>query len=453
MKYYYFSRSGAALHRDFAGKYERPPSHPDNIVLIHESASSERVEANSFISSSKGWFDAGDFNKYIVSSTITTHTLLKTFAHFEPYLKNFSLNIPESSNKLPDFVDEILWNLEWMLTMQDSDDGGVYHKLTTQNYSDYEMPHTQFEQRYVVQKSTSATLGFAATFAYAARVLLPYNSLLPTSIYHYKRAAENAWNWSMQNPDMGFVQPDGFLTGVYAGTHASFVYEKLWAATEMYLLTGKDVYKNAIVLPTIYLSTPDWDNVDTLAVLSLVESDKTPSALKEAAFSLLYHKADSWVYEESFSGYRVAMSDMYETNFKWGSNGYAMYKAMVFLRLNRLVNNKRYYQSAVSLIDYVFGRNPTGYSFVTGFGYKTPMDVHHRVSIADNITDPIPGMLVGGPHAGFQDKSDCEKVGVSYTSDVTAMSYVDHWCSYATNEVAINWNAPLVYNLLYLDQV
>jgi endoglucanase len=54
-------------------------------------------------------------------------------------------------------------------------------------------------------------------------------------------------------------------------------------------------------------------------------------------------------------------------------------------------------------------------------------------------------MLVGGPQPGWQDKC-------SYPSRLPAKSYLDDWCSYSTNEVAINWNAPLVYVLAALRE-
>ncbi len=91
-------------------------------------------------------------------------------------------------------------------------------------------------------------------------------------------------------------------------------------------------------------------------------------------------------------------------------------------------------------MDYILGRNPTGYSFVTGFGEKTPLHPHHRISQSDTVAAPVPGMLVGGPHAWQQDK--CH-----YKSNEPTKSYSDSWCSYSTNEIAINWNAPLVYVL------
>ncbi|MBL4672840.1 MAG: glycoside hydrolase family 9 protein, partial [Arenicella sp.] len=100
----------------------------------------------------------------------------------------------------------------------------------------------------------------------------------------------------------------------------------------------------------------------------------------------------------------------------------------------------KYLDAAMSTLDYVLGKNPTGYSFVTGYGDKTPVNIHHRPSTADISDVPVPGFLVGGPHSGKQDKC-------SYVGRFPATTYADTVCSYSTNEVAINWNAPLVYML------
>ena len=67
----------------------------------------------------------------------------------------------------------------------------------------------------------------------------------------------------------------------------------------------------------------------------------------------------------------------------------------------------------------------------------------------DGVDAPVPGFLVGGPNPGQQDKAGCP---VSYASAAPALSYLDHFCSYASNEIAINWNAPLTYALAsFLD--
>jgi endoglucanase len=113
----------------------------------------------------------------------------------------------------------------------------------------------------------------------------------------------------------------------------------------------------------------------------------------------------------------------------------------------RLSGEKKYKYAAQSTFDWVLGKNPNGYSFVTGFGDKTPMHIHHRPSEADGILEPIPGWVAGGPNP--QNKEDCG--ADAYLSPYPAMAYLDQLCSYATNEIAINWNAAFVYVSVALD--
>lgn len=105
--------------------------HPDNHVLIHPSAASPDRPAGTIVSSSKGWYDAGDYNKYIVNSGYSIGLMQSIYQLFLDYFSRQKINIPESNNHTPDLLDEMQFNLDWMLTMQDPEDGGVYHKLTT----------------------------------------------------------------------------------------------------------------------------------------------------------------------------------------------------------------------------------------------------------------------------------------------------------------------------------
>ena len=60
--------------------------------------------------------------------------------------------------------------------MQDPNDGGVYHKLTTKGFDDFILPEQTDKPRYVVQKSTAAALDFAATLAYGSRIVDTYGN-------------------------------------------------------------------------------------------------------------------------------------------------------------------------------------------------------------------------------------------------------------------------------------
>ncbi len=179
IKGFYYQRLSTDLPEKFAGKWKRPAGNPDNKVIVHPSAASDKRPAGTIISSPRGWLDAGDYNKYVVNSGITTGTMLSAYEDFPDYYKSLSLNIPESNNAIPDLLDETLWNLRWMLTMQDPNDGGVYHKLTNANFDKMVMPHECNNPRYVVQKGTAAALDFAAVMSQASRVFRRFSREFP----------------------------------------------------------------------------------------------------------------------------------------------------------------------------------------------------------------------------------------------------------------------------------
>ncbi len=87
------------------------------------------------------------------------------------YYKSLKTNIPESGDNVPDILNEAIYNLRWMLSMQDPNDGGVYNKCTNAAFDGMVMPGVTQAKRYVVQKSTAATLDFAAVTAQASRIL------------------------------------------------------------------------------------------------------------------------------------------------------------------------------------------------------------------------------------------------------------------------------------------
>lgn len=439
---YYFNRASIELEEEYAGQWARPMGHPDDEVMVHPSAATDQRPEGYTFSSAKGWYDAGDFNKYIVNSGISTYTLMAAYEHFPEYYEDLSLNIPESDSDQPDLLDEIRWNLDWMITMQDPDDGGVYHKLTAPNFEGVIMPHQADSDRFVVQKSTAAALNFAAVMAAASRVYDEYDSDFAAEALE---AAEYAWEWAEENPEVYYNQDamneeyhPNINTGEYGDTNLDDEFD--WAAAELYISTGNDDYWNARDFESAGNGIPVWQNVRPLAWVSLAhhKDDLTDAADEELIRERIISQGDDLVNEYESSAYRVSMGMQGNNDFVWGSNGTAANHSVMLLQAYRLTEDATYLDAAQSNLDYLFGRNATGYSFVTGYGGMTPMDPHHRQSAADDNPDPVPGFLVGGPQASQQD-------GCDYPSDRPAKSYLDEWCSYSTNEVTINWNAPLVY--------
>jgi endoglucanase len=434
---YYLARAGTALPARYAGVYARAAGHPDTEVIVHPSAASPGRPAGTVISSPKGWYDAGDYNKYVVNSGITTYTLLAAYEHFPDWFDKLRVGLPESGNGLPDVLNEALWNLEWMASMQDPGDGGVYHKLTNKIFDPMVMPDQARMPRYVVQKTTAAALDFAATMAAASRVLARFDNQEPGRSARYLAASQAAWRWAQAHPAVTYQQPADIATGAYGDKLLDD--EFAWAASELLISTGKDEYRaRALQAGQPKSAAPGWNDVAALGWMSLAQHPKAGQAA--AARERLVALADTLAARWSASPYRVTMD---RADLVWGSNAVILNQAMMLVQAYRIKPQPAYLNAAQSALDYVLGRNALAMSFVTGFGAVSPMHPHHRPSEADGIDSPVPGWLVGGPNPGQQDRKDCG--AVSYRSAVPALSYLDNICSYASNEVAINWNAPLVY--------
>ena len=447
LKGFYFNRAGTALLAEHAGAYARAAGHPDDKVLVHASAASAARPEGTLLSAPKGWYDAGDYNKYIVNSGISMYTLLAAYEHFPEYFGRHDTGIPESGDAVPDILDEVMWNLEWMLAMQDPGDGGVYHKLTDKEFDGMKvMPVQTGTPRYVVQKSTAAALDFAAVMATASRVYAPYESRFPGLPARMQDAAVAAWLWAQSNPDAVYAQPVDIKTGGYDDKQLQD--EFVWAAAELYLATGDGAYYAAMAPQLAKATVPSWSDVSGLAWVSLAQHrDRLQAADRSRVESGLQDLAEQLVKQAQASAYRVPLQD---EDLVWGSNAVALNQAMMLIQAYRVHADSSYLQAAQCLFDYVLGRNALATSFVTGHGVRTPMHIHHRPSVADGIEAPVPGLLSGGPNPGQQDKQGCP---VAYPSNLPAKSWLDHQCSYASNEIAINWNAPLVYVAAALQEL
>jgi endoglucanase len=437
LKYYYFNRASMPIVNEYGGKWAREAGHPDTAVVVLPSAASSKRPAGTKIATPCGWYDAGDYNKYIVSSAGPVFTLLSAYETYPGLYDSLDLNIPENKNKIPDILDEALYNIRWIMSMQD-EDGGVYNKTTEANFSGFDMPAKVNATRYVTAKGTAATLDFAAVMAMTSRVYRKYNSQLADSALSM---ATKAWDWAKKNPNVVFKNPSasGGYPGVSTGEYSDsgFDDEFTWAATELYITTKEANYYNEINFEVSF-GVPGWPTVGSLSLLSLIvnKDSLTEVADIDLIKSKFYSAVSGIKNSISTSPYRIP-GDFYY----WGGNNAFANWGMMFMQAFRLTGDASYFNAGLFTLDYLLGKNAATYCFVTGFGSKSPKNPHHRISVADGVADPVPGMLVGGAASG--DGADC---GLdAYPSKLSAKSYLDQVCSYSTNEVAIGYNSGLAF--------
>jgi endoglucanase len=442
-KYYYYNRASTEITATHGGAWARTTGIPDTAILVHSTAASSNRPTGTVISSPKGWYDAGDYNKYIVNSGISTYTLLAAFEQYKSYYQSKNFNIPESTNTLPDILDEVSWNLDWMLTMQDKvsggGDGGVYHKLTELNFSGIVMPSAYNSTRYVVSKSTAAALNFAAVTAAASRIYAAYPTQKPGYSAALLAASKEAYAWAKNNPTVYYSQPDDseIKTGVYGDNNVTDEFQ--WAAIELFITTDEAQYKNDININILNGSVPSWPNTGTLGLISILHNTTAlGTKIDVPSFNAkLITRANQIRNTVNSSAMKISMNT---SDYVWGSNSSTANQIMLLINAYELTNDISYLKAAYTATDYLLGRNGVGKCFITGFGSNPVLTPHHRISEADNVALPVPGMLAGGPHANASNYETCSYIGSS-----NATEYSDTWCSYATNEVTINWNAPLVY--------
>ena len=429
LKWYYYQRASMALEEQYAGQWKCDAGHTNATATLHKSTG-----ASGTIETSKGWYDAGDYGRYIVNSGITTYTLLSLYEHFPDYFKTLKWNIP-AEGSLPDLLAEIKYNLDWMLTMQAAD-GMVYHKLSTLQFPGDVMPAKDTEELYVIGKGTAAAFDFAGVMAAAYRVYKPFDEAYATKCLE---AAKKAYAWGVQNPKVAFTNPMDVATGSYSDGKLDD--EKVFAGMELFISTGDASYK-----PTLNSNeasiVPAWPEMYGLAVYGAASHPTEAGSEAATAKTMLTDIANEFAYVAT-KGFGVVMSN---EDFVWGSNAVAGNQGVFLLHAYYVTGEQKYYEAAKKVVDYLLGKNPLDMSFLTGFGTKSPKLPHHRPSTADKVTDPVPGMIVGGPQPGGEDVGSKSWECKDYTSGkMPATAYIDDRCSYATNEVAINWNAPFAY--------
>ena len=438
IKSYYFQRASLPIEKEFDSLFYRAAGHPDMRCFYHPSSG----KTSGFLASPGGWYDAGDYGKYVVNGALSTGQMLLLYALYPQAVADQTLHIPESGNGVNDLLDELKYELDWLLTMQD-EDGGVFHKLTAKNFSGFISPEAYDLDRYVIGKGTAASLDFAAVIAESARLLAPTHELWSQIALG---AAEKAWKWAQLNPQRAFSNPDDVKTGEYGDTQ--FDDDFYWAAAELYLATQEAMYLNYLQSDKEtyqHQPTNSWKfftrNVAFASLL--IHQDLIDPKLYETLKKEHLLLSDSLLEVINHHPYRIALN-----TFEWGSNSDILNQALLLCLAHQLTAEEKYLIGAEQITDYVFGKNATGYSFLTGFGSKRVRFPHHRPSGADRILKPIPGFIVGGPNGDRQDQQE-----VTYTSALPAKAYQDVQPSYASNEVCLNWNAPAVFVLGYILQV
>ncbi len=435
-KCFYYLRCGDALTREYAGDYYHKPCHMDKATVYGEGT---KVDV------SGGWHDAGDYGRYSTAGAVALAHLLYGVRFFDG-LKKVTFDIPKvkcDKGNYPDILAEAKVELDFLLKMQ-REDGGVWHKVTTFMHAPFVMPEKDKGELLLFPVSSMATADIAAVFSLAYTVYKDYDAAYADKLF---AAAGRAYDWLIQNQaPLLFKNAEGSNTGEYGEDED--ISNRFWAAASMYEATGDKKYYNDVIRyrdelkklgDNAVFTGFGWAPVAGLGALAIIlrnDGDDLEKQMKEC----FVNEADRLCDVAKGNGFNLCMGS---DNFFWGSNMELLKFLMVLTTAKGIKADKRYDSVIGSGIDYLLGCNSMDTSYVTGSGEKAYKNPHLRPTVKDNIEDPWPGLVAGGPNKGLQD----EKASWLPHDLPPMKSYLDAWECYSLNEITIYWNSPLVFVL------
>jgi endoglucanase len=460
-RFFTLMRSGFEIPDTFAAGYGRPAGHVgrapntgDVRVPAWTGAEAERLypgwQCKGHFDVSGGWYDAGDYGKYVTSGSIALWQLLNAVD-----LIGRRKDTRTFGNLASAIRDECRWQLDWLLRMQvppgDSLAGMAFHRVHGTEWSPLPgWAHEDPTYRVLHRPSTTATLHLAAVGAQGARLFRAQDR---TYAQRLLDAARRAYDAATANPRL--LPPDDhcqFGGGAYDDNDVADDF--YWAAAELWMATGEAPFRQAVLESGLHhadvFSTNgfDFNRVAAPARLDLALSqhqlpdrDRVRGSVVKAADRLLDLQA-----EQPWSQ-PYAPPDGWD----WGSNGLILNNLVVVATADLLTGESRYVDAVATGIDYLLGRNALGQSYITGYG--TDFTHHQRTRQFGHDHDPSfppppPGAICGGPNSKPSPDFPYDHRLVNRPPQTC---YLDEPTSEVTNDVCIRWNAPLAWVAVYLS--
>lgn len=423
---FYYQRLGVDLVAPYAEApwFEKAALKQDSrarSVLAKDDASTAR-------DLSGGWMDAGDTNKYPPFNGEVIHPLLHAYRS-NPKIFGDGNGIPESGNGLPDLLDELKVQLDWLVRMQ-FPDGALPVKMGNIDYNGKYPLHLDERPRYYGPKDSGAAIYASSFFAHASRVYGRFPKWKPFA-EDLRRRAILSWNWYKANPrtyrsDNGEIKSGNASRGPEDQDQMEAV-----AAIHLYALTGLEKYHEAAkakVGAFRQLKEPTWSPYGAAAggeaLLDYLQLPKADPALKARIRGQLKRSASNvnWAPPADADLYR---SWMVPTSYHWGSSAVRANYGLICLQAAAQgglspAEKKRMRDRAADMLHSFHGVNPLTVVYLSnmkryGAELSSMRIYHERYNPATpHASNPAPGYVVGGPNQSYSGKSDAGTPSVDW---------------------------------------
>ena len=404
-----------------------------------------------------GWHDAGDFSLYNMTAASSAFWLLEAYSDFTPDADD--TNIPESGNGVPDLLDEVRWELEWLLTVA-TPEGAFRNSTCLEPYAAYGDNAPERSRPYVLgEAGTMATARAVGILAYASSIFARYDPAFAATL---QDAAWRGWRYLEARPD---EYSDGPTCAAYRqdGDRRAGRAGRMFAAAGMLVATSEPQFREAFAA---YFDDIDGDpsayRFNAYACLLYMRAAAGDERRRVVISRRLRQLADDALADAASHPFAWA------GRYIWGSIGVGFERSGAYtvkqcLAVRRLVSPDC--RQALANLDYVFGRNSYQLAYVSGLPGVTRARqhaFHHWLASLRATPYLFPGAVAGGPNQRPEPADGSRPLASphatwGYWGDpamprdaATAVDgrFTDN-DSWSTNEVAIGWQAVALYNLYF----
>lgn len=373
---------------------------------------------DTYIDTTGGWHDAGDYGKYLYTTNQTIADLLGSILY------------GQSSEEL---LDEARYGLEFVLKLQKSS-GDVYNKVVSKEFSAFVSPEYDNQETYVLWSWSESTATFAGCtgLAYLAYKDID-NDFANKCLEAHNKAMDFLYNNQISYNE---VNPDGFNVGTYYVDNEND--ERLFAYSVAYRLSKDEKYLDLI---NTLIDSGAGGYYEIFSYVSLLDCLDSTNDLYTKVKESLRSTCNSISDEILSNGYP------YPANSYMNSNGTCARYVSRLLLGSRYLRDERYLVRAAEAINYILGQNTLDLCFVYEYGYNSPQTIHNRLAVSHG-QHTIKGALAGGVAALVSDNI----ISDYFTNDSpVATRWVDNIDAYSCVEPSINNNSSLVLALALLE--
>jgi endoglucanase len=430
------------------------------------------LPAGSFLDARGGWHDAGDQLKYLLTSSNATAQMLLAYqlkpSDFQDHFN--SLGQP-GADGIADVLDEARWGLDWMLKLHPAPDQ-LYHQVADdRDHKGFRLPQNEtvdygwgpgsYRVLYFADGRPQGLREFKSESTGVANLAGRYAAAMALGCQIWKndprhrdyartllRAGREVY--ALGKAKEG-VQQGNSYGAPYRYEETTWADDMEWGAAELFRATGEKQFLSDAIRYARRAADESWMGKEQTKHYQYYP-------FINVGHYRLYDLVDGQTRKQLAAYYRsgldqavrVAQTNPYGIGvpFIWCSNNLVVALAIQAILYQRMTGDRRYHDLAEKQIDWLWGRNPWGFSMFTGIPAEGtfPRDVHLMTNAI--LKRPVRGALVDGPvyrriFAALRGVSITEPDPLAAFQDERAV-YHDDIKDYSTNEPTMDGTASAV---------